>query len=70
MRAREAVRNSISGKERAQGKGNEFATIVTLHTFDKNAKLSENICVKALKSDSNIRFISQGKRPTIMGKII
>jgi hypothetical protein len=45
MRAREAVRNSISGKERAQGKVNEFATIVTLHTFEKNAKLSENICV-------------------------
>jgi hypothetical protein len=41
----------------------EFASIITLNTFDNNIKLSLDIGNKTLQGGRNVRFISKRKGP-------
>jgi hypothetical protein len=48
----------------------EFPAVVALNTFDDRIKLSLNIGEKPLESRGCVRFVLQGKRPSIVREII
>jgi hypothetical protein len=67
---REAQNHAIRQEERAQCVIVEFPAIISLQASNGSAELSTNIGMKANDSGQDFRFISQWKRPNIMGMII
>ena len=70
MGTREAISDVIGGEESMKRGIDELAAIITLHAFDDRVKLSVNESEEALENGGGVGFVSEGKRPCEMRKVI
>ena len=57
MRAGEAKRGTVPREKVAKGGGEEFSSVITLHTLDGDAKLSKYIGVKAVNDVDGVGLV-------------
>lgn len=61
----DAKRGAISGEKIAEGGGEEFSSVVALHTLDGDVKLSKDISVEAMYYVNGVGLVAQRECPTI-----
>ena len=70
VRARKPIDDAIGGEKGAKRGVDEFAAIVTLHSFDDHMKLSVNIGKETLEDSRGLGFVMQRKCPRVMCVVI